>query len=96
MINLKEKVDNMQEQKRNVSRNVNSQKVWILAIKNTGRENEECLMGSPVHWTQPREPRKESVSLKIGQEKLAWLKCKGKNEKTKTKRPRTEHPRTTG
>lgn len=68
MINLKEKVDNMQERKRNV----NSQKVWILALKNTVRENEECLMGSPVHWTQPRnEPRKVSVSLKIGQQKLA-------------------------
>lgn len=55
-------------------------------------------MGSPVNWTQPK---KESVSLKIGQQELPKLKFKGKKRMEKTvqkphKQPRTEYPRTMG
>lgn len=89
VINLKEKADDMQEQKRNVNRNVNSQKVWILAIKNTERENEECLWAYQYtghnQRTKERISELEDRSMETCLTEMQRKKWKNKNQKTQNR-----------
>lgn len=80
---LMEKVDNTQEQMGNVNRHKNSKnQKKMLEIQNTVTEMKNALKCSSVDWTWLR---KESVSLKIRQQKLPKLKCKEKKELKKKK-----------
>lgn len=89
---LMEKVDNTQEQMGNVNRHKNSKnQKKMLEIQNAVTEMKNALKCSSADWTWLR---KESVSLKIRQQKLPRLKCKEKKELKKKKR--TEHPKTGG
>lgn len=78
-----EKVDNTQEQMGNVNRHKNSKnQKKMLEIQNAVTEMKNALKCSSVDWTWLR---KESVSLKIRQQKLPKLKCKEKKELKKKK-----------
>lgn len=80
---LMEKVDNTQEQMGNVNRHKNSKnQKKMLEIQNAVTEMKNALKCSSVDWTWLR---KESVSLKIRQQKLPKLKCKEKKELKKKK-----------
>lgn len=84
---LMEKVDNTQEQMGNVNRHKNSKnQKKMLEIQNAVTEMKNALKCSSVDWTWLR---KESVSLKIRQQKLPKLKCKEKKELKKKKKNRT-------
>ena len=54
----------------------------MLEIQQTVTEIKNALMSLSADWTQPK---KISVSLQIGQEKLLKGKCKEKNECKKEK-----------
>lgn len=86
---LMKKVHNMQKHRQCKYRDKNSKKEPIV------KEMKNAFLAS-LDWTQPR---RESVSLKISQQKLPKLKFKEKKNENKKKPNKTnnkEHLRTVG
>ena len=71
-------VDDMQKQMGNINREIETLRKYQKEILDVKIEMKITFDGSSV---DSRWPMKKSVTLKVGQQKLPKIKCKGKNEK---------------